>query len=130
MKIECVTTPSSSVLTDPEPAFMTVQRTCREAPDLPLGALASAPTVEHDAAMASLPVGTRVVVRQDPDFGPGPWPAEPTGTISSEPYEVSGQSGPLVGYWVRFDDPQMDADGDGPYLRSQVLEQYLEVDDR
>jgi len=35
-----------------------------------------------------------------------------------------------VGYWVRFDDPQMDADGDGPYLRSQVLEQYLEVDDR
>jgi hypothetical protein len=30
-------------------------------------------------------VGSRVVVRQDPDYGPGPWPAEPTGRIAPYP---------------------------------------------
>jgi hypothetical protein len=29
-------------------------------------------------------------------------------------------------FWVRFDEPQFDADGDGPYDSSQVLERYLE----
>jgi len=29
-------------------------------------------------------------------------------------------------YWIRFDEPQLDADGDGPYSDSEVLERYLE----
>ena len=72
-------------------------------------------------------VGTRVRVRQDPRFGPGPWPSEPTGCIVGPPQLVQGRKGPLITYWVEFDTPQLDADGDGPYSKSQVLEEYLEA---
>ena len=30
-------------------------------------------------------------------------------------------------YWITFDDPQLDVDGDGPYASSQVLGKYLDV---
>jgi hypothetical protein len=30
-------------------------------------------------------------------------------------------------YWVQFDEPQRDTDGDGPYESSQVLSKYLET---
>jgi hypothetical protein len=42
---------------------------------------------------------------------------------------VRGVRGPLPTYWVRFDEPQLDADGDGPYERSQVLGRYLALVD-
>ena len=32
-------------------------------------------------------------------------------------------------YGIRFDDPQLDVDGDGPYASSQVLGKYLDVAD-
>ena len=70
--------------------------------------------------------GTRVRVRQDPEFGPGPWPAEPTGRVVGAPEAVSGRNGVLMTYWIEFDEPQFDTDGDGPYSRSQVLEKYLD----
>ena len=76
-----------------------------------------------------LQIGTRVRVRRDPDFGPGPWPAEPIGRIVGVPQEVHGRDGALTTYWVEFDEPQMDAEGDGPYGTSQVLEKYLELAD-
>lgn len=72
-----------------------------------------------------LGVGTRVKVLRDPEFGPGPWPAEPMGTVSGEPQTVQGRDGDLVTYWVVFDEPQFDADGSGPYASSQVLVKYL-----
>ena len=76
-------------------------------------------------------VGARVIVRQDPDYGPGPWPSEPTGRIVAYPdggsfVEVTTASGPERSWWVVFDEPQLDVDGDGPYQESQVLQRYLE----
>jgi len=74
-----------------------------------------------------LKVGTRVRVRQDSEFPPGPWPAEPLGVIAGGPEAVQGRSGPMATYWITFDEPQRDVDGDGPYADSQVLGRYLEV---
>lgn len=76
---------------------------------------------------AELPVGTRVRVLSDPEFGPGPWPAQPTGRISGSPTAVDTVSGPMLTYWVTFDEPQRDADGDGPYSSSQILSKYLQI---
>jgi hypothetical protein len=69
-------------------------------------------------------------VLRDPDFGPGPWPAEPTGVVESlsgnEFAEIETRLGRDRMYFVRFDVPQLDADGEGPYVSSQVLGKYLE----
>ncbi|MEA2787180.1 MAG: hypothetical protein QOF71_3284 [Candidatus Eremiobacteraeota bacterium] len=78
-----------------------------------------------------LPIGARVRVHQDPDYGPGPWPNEPVGTISEAPGGssyglVRTVSGPTMQYYVVFDEPQVDADGDGPYAASEILSIYLE----
>ena len=75
-----------------------------------------------------------MIVRQDPVYGPGPWPSEPAGRIAAHPdgasfAEVTTVSGPQRSWWVLFDEPQLDADGDGPYRESQVLERYLECAD-
>lgn len=76
-------------------------------------------------------VGSRVIVRQDLDYGPGPWPSEPTGRIVASPDGASFVEVPTVAglersWWVAFDEPQLDADSDGPYRESQVLQRYLE----
>ncbi len=42
------------------------------------------------------------------------------------PETVEGRHGPMLTYWVRFDEPQRDVDGDGPYESSQVLGKYLQ----
>lgn len=77
-------------------------------------------------------VGSRVRVRQDPDFPPGPWPSEPTGRIAAAPdgrssIEVDTRQGIERTWWVVFDEPQLDTDGDRPYCVSQVLERYLQA---
>lgn len=69
--------------------------------------------------------GDRVFI--SPDFY---WAKGATGTISGPPPEVTALSGPwdngltrqehsalgeATVYWVWFDEPQFDADGDGPY---------------
>lgn len=77
-------------------------------------------------------VGTRVRVRRDPVHGPGPWPGEPTGTVVESPDHlpftvVPTLQGPTLYYWVDFDEPQFDADGDGPYASSQVTTSYIEL---
>ncbi len=41
--------------------------------------------------------------------------------------DVIGRRGVLHVYVVEFNAPQMDADGDGPYLLSQVDHTYLEL---
>src|SRR5215470_3864190 len=68
------------------------------------------------------------------------WARHATGTISSPPAEVTALSGPWPGgltrqevsalgtntvYWVWFDEPQFDADGDGPYSGGQIWETAL-----
>jgi hypothetical protein len=81
---------------------------------------------------SELDVGSRVIVRQDPDFGPGPWPGEPNGKIVAYPdgarfVDVSTTAGSVRSWWVVFDEPQRDPDGDGPYRVSEVLQRYLEL---
>jgi hypothetical protein len=39
---------------------------------------------------------------------------------------VRGRSGPIKFYWVEFDEPQMDADGDGPYSAGEIDADMLE----
>ena len=75
---------------------------------------------------------------RDPEW-PGPWPAEPFGVIEpflGEPFHIvdtarmpvnvpDRERGPTREYMVRFDEPQLDADGDGPYVSGSVWEKYL-----
>ena len=68
------------------------------------------------------------------------WAKGATGTVSAPPDAVTTISGPwdegltrgevsALGthtvYWVWFDDPQHDADGDGPYRGGQIWESAL-----
>jgi hypothetical protein len=74
--------------------------------------------------------GTRIKVLRDPDFGPGPWPAEPVGIIDARDRDVAYEivqtkDGPARIYWVTFDEPQRDVENGGPYTCAQVLERYI-----
>jgi hypothetical protein len=81
--------------------------------------------------------GDRVRIRRDRDFPSGPWPAEPSGTVVEHPLSEGGlawrpvltTSGWGRFYWVKFDESQTDADGDGPYQSSEVLDIYIERED-
>ena len=68
------------------------------------------------------------------------WAKGATGTVSAPPDAVTTISGPwdkgltrrevsALGthtvYWVWFDEPQRDADGDGPYRGGQIWENAL-----
>jgi hypothetical protein len=78
--------------------------------------------------------GDRVVV--SPDFF---WAKEAKGTVRKPPPEVIQIGGPWNGltrversalgenivYWVEFDEPQVDADGDGPYRAGCIHQQSL-----
>lgn len=81
--------------------------------------------------------GDRIVVL--PDFF---WAKNATGTISSPPPEVVSLSDPwdnnltriersALGentvYWVWFDEPQLDADGDGPYRGGSIWESAMRL---
>ena len=39
--------------------------------------------------------------------------------------QVTSLRGPLTFYWVQFDVPQIDADGDGPYAGAEIDADYL-----
>jgi hypothetical protein len=82
-------------------------------------------------------VGDRVRVSND--FF---WAKGATGTISAPPDAVTSISGPWddgltrqevsalgtnTTYWVWFDDPQLDAEGDGPYSGGVIWEQALSL---
>ena len=68
------------------------------------------------------------------------WAKGATGTVSLPPDEVTAISGPWSGglteqedsalgtntvYWVWFDEPQHDADGDGPYSGGCIWQSAL-----
>jgi hypothetical protein len=70
------------------------------------------------------------------------WAKGATGTISKPPAEVTTISGPwengltrtersalgeATDYWVWFDEPQLDADGAGPYRGGSIWESALSV---
>ncbi len=85
-------------------------------------------------AADDLKVGQRVKIRRDQSYGPGPWPDEPTGEVRLHPHAESGAVsvptqttlGQRRTYWIVFDVPQFNVDGDGPYLSSEVLDLYLD----
>jgi len=82
----------------------------------------------RDHIAVPLEPGTRVQVRRDAEFPPGPWPSEPTGTIDTLPSSIQRSlRGPLRIYWVRFDEPQFDLEGDSEYVKAEVAHIYLEV---
>jgi hypothetical protein len=85
--------------------------------------------------MAAFSVGDRIFV--SPNFF---WAKGATGIISTPPPEVTELSGPWKNnltrqersalgeatvYWVWFDEPQKDADGDGPYRGGCIHENAL-----
>lgn len=39
--------------------------------------------------------------------------------------EVTAVKGVLTFFWVEFDEPQIDADGDGPYAGAEIDSDYL-----
>ena len=49
---------------------------------------------------------------------------ESSGQVSH--HLVKGTKGMLKFYWVNFDEPQFDADGDGPYKGGEIKEEMLE----
>ena len=73
--------------------------------------------------------GTRVRVVQD-DRWSGPWAHVFTGTVSdmAAPEAVSHRAAQAeeLSYWIEFDTPQMDSNGDGPYRKAQIWGRYLE----
>jgi hypothetical protein len=76
----------------------------------------------------ALPPGTRVTVIQDASWH-GPWQQEYCGTIDDmgAPEQIpnrAAQPGELR-YWVHFDEPQYDADGDGPCRKASIWPRYL-----
>ncbi|MES9838164.1 MAG: hypothetical protein AB2728_16415 [Candidatus Thiodiazotropha sp.] len=38
---------------------------------------------------------------------------------------VKRKKGSIVFYWVKFDTPQTDTDGDGPYLEGEIEAEYI-----
>jgi hypothetical protein len=91
------------------------------------------PRVLHEsggeAERPELQAGVRVRVIKDPEWG-GPWPGEPLGVIESA---LQGQLfltsqtqwGPVREYKVRFDSPQYDSQGQGPYVSAVIWQQYI-----
>ena len=57
------------------------------------------------------------------------WVDKPVGIISSVPEPVETLQGEDCFYWVRFDAPAQDIDGDGPYKSAQILSRYLVLED-
>ena len=41
--------------------------------------------------------------------------------------EVKSLKGVLLFYWVKFDESQIDADGDGPYHEAEIESEYLQL---
>jgi hypothetical protein len=85
--------------------------------------------VDDDWPVDALPPGSRVRIVQDPDWG-GPWRAVFVGTIDRTfpPQLVQNRvarSGERE-YSVTFDEPQLDAGGDGPYRKAVIWDRYLE----
>lgn len=72
--------------------------------------------------------GDRVLILPDPVFV-GPWPNECLATVISVARArnltpQASRRNKFV-YMVRFDEPQLDGDGDGPYTSTEVLSQYV-----
>lgn len=77
----------------------------------------------------ALQPGTRVRVIQDTEWS-GPWREVFLGTIDltlpPQPVQNRAARPGEREYSVTFDEPQLDASGDGPYRKAVIWERYLE----
>lgn len=106
-------------------------------------ALAGGRAIGHSVRVnehsSDLRPGERVRVVKDPRWN-GPWPSEPLGVIDpaadapirvldlaviSEVNVPDEHRGPMPEYLVRFDEPQLDGDGGGPYQSAVIWSKYL-----
>ncbi|MFE7278701.1 ferrous iron transport protein A [Streptomyces sp. NPDC057623] len=79
----------------------------------------------------ALAPGSRVTVVGAQDWN-GPWQVEFAGTIDAmgapeHNEHALAANGELL-YWVTFDTPQYDNDGDGPYRKAQIWGRYLRTE--
>jgi hypothetical protein len=76
-------------------------------------------------------IGAQVFVRAASVDDPSQWPDEPSGVIvrsgGSALAGVWGRGGGGRMWWVEFDEPQSNSQGDGPFLSAQVHEKFLEL---
>lgn len=76
-------------------------------------------------------IGVQVFVRDASPNDPSPWQGEPSGiivrTAGSALHGVWGRAGGGRVWWVEFDEPQVNARGEGPFPTAQVHEKYLET---
>jgi hypothetical protein len=76
-------------------------------------------------------IGAQVFVHDASGIDRAAWPAEPSGVIvragGSALAGVWGRGGGGRMWWVEFDEPQSNAEGDGPFTTAQVHEKYLEL---
>ena len=76
-------------------------------------------------------VGAQVFVRAATAGESSLWPDEPSGVIvrsgGSALAGVWGRGGGGRMWWVEFDEPQSNSDGDGPFASAQVHERFLEL---
>ncbi|MEW8508153.1 MAG: hypothetical protein AB2598_15760 [Candidatus Thiodiazotropha sp.] len=42
---------------------------------------------------------------------------------------VKGKKGRIVFYWIKFDNPQLDSDGDGPYSAGEIEAEFIKLID-
>jgi hypothetical protein len=74
--------------------------------------------------------GARVRVVKDARWD-GPWRREFLGTVDdlgAPELNVHQHAWPgELKYWVRFDEPEFDAAGDGPYRKAQIWSRYLRL---
>ncbi len=84
--------------------------------------------LRQDWPAAAPTAGSRVTVVRDPDWG-GPWRNEFQGTIDDmgapEPVESPHARVGELAFWVTFDAPQYDSDGNGPYRKARIWGRYL-----
>jgi hypothetical protein len=95
-------------------------------------------SVENWSQEPPIQIGQRVRVIRDPDW-PGPWPQEPLGVVepimgaafetvdlTSPAFRVPDSDRRLMReYLIRFDEPQLDSSGDGPYRAAVIWEKYV-----
>lgn len=55
----------------------------------------------------------------------GGWPENPFGVISGPPRDTKTRQGLDYSYFVRFDPPAMDSEGQGPFRGAMILSRHL-----
>lgn len=73
-------------------------------------------------------IGVQVFVEDASPTDRSPWPAEPSGVVIDRGSSVPGAPGLTSAMWrIDFDEPQNNADGNGPFSTALVHERFLHL---